>query len=169
MTEFPNPVFRSVLLRDLAPFIPVWVFGLLVAVLLDTYGLGGPRLSITRLDAFVAVYSLLVAVLLGVFVYRHYQSSPTRIEIGADYVRGWVPRRASTSTPPAGVVEFPFGRVVGLTGGGFFGARILARDIPRENPRRRPRSFDWLHLTPENAERVGAALRQWRASQTSGS
>jgi hypothetical protein len=165
LTEFPNPVFRSVLLRDVAPFLPVWVFGLLVAVLLDTYGLGGPRLSISRLDSFVAIYSVLVLALLGLFIYRHYQSSPTRIEIGADYVRGWVPRRASDVSGSGGMVEFPFPRVVGLSGGGFFGPRVLARDIPRGRSSRSIRTFDWLHLTPENAERVAAALRSWRARQ----
>lgn len=155
MSEFPNPALRSVLARTVATFVPVWLFGTVLALSLAQWGVVAGALEWNRVVAFLGVYSLLVVVLVGVVAGYQYSSTPARIAVGVDGVLGW----RGTGAREA-VVDLPFSQVRTVVGHSILGYRVEGR------ARARPSGpVHWLNLTPENAERVAAAWLAWKARE----
>jgi hypothetical protein len=158
MTEYPNPVLRSVLLRTLAPLVPVWLFGCVLALVLNNLGLVAGPVGLPRISDFLVVYSTLVLALLVLLAVYQYRSSPSTIVLEPDGVTGVVPRREGE-----GRLTFPYTHIRSLAGGDLFGYRVEGR--PGEDG---SRPLDWINLTPENAERVTAAWAAWRRRNLGG-
>ncbi len=156
MSEYPNPALRSILTRTIVPFVPVWLFGTVLALLLAQFGLVGANLALARVEDFLLVYSLLVVALVGLLAYYQYTSTPARIAIGVDGLLAWHGADAI-----AKVVALPFGQIRTVVGRGLFGYRVEGR--PASSP---SGPIAWLNLTPENAERVAAAWLAWKARET---
>lgn len=164
MVDYPNPVLKTVLLRDLAPYAPVWLFGIVLAAILDAYRFGNAGVALPTFFEFAVVYSALVGGLLFAVFYRHYRSSPSSIRVEVDGVTGMVPR--SSGTPEARTpITLPYTSIYAVTQGGFFGPRVVARAVPNA-PSGRTARWEWLHLTPENAVRVAEAYRAWQARES---
>ncbi|MCI4349915.1 MAG: hypothetical protein L3K15_00130 [Thermoplasmata archaeon] len=165
MVEYPNPVVKSVLARDVIPFVPVWLFGIVIAAVLDAFRVDNQGLPVATFFEFAVVYSAVVLALgFGLF-YRHFRSCPATIKIDVDGLTGYVPR--SSGTPEKSVpVTFPYSSFHSITGGGFFGPRVVARNV-EEGTDGKPRRWDFLHLTSANAARVAAAYRAWMAREGS--
>jgi hypothetical protein len=155
MTEVENEVLGAVLLRDFGPFIPVWLFGVVLATALDYASVGGSHLVGGGWVAFVPLYSVMVLVLVMAGFLRHYNHCPPRIEVQAQAVRAFGPRRGSDGS--ARTVELSFVDVFAVHEGGLFGPRVEAR--------RPGGGWDWFFLTPANAQVVREA---WRASAVFG-
>ncbi|MCI4367771.1 MAG: hypothetical protein L3K08_08465 [Thermoplasmata archaeon] len=151
VTERDNEVLGAVLLRDFGPFIPVWLFGVVLAVALDYESVGGSHLVGGGWVAFVPVYSAVVLALVMAGFLRHYGHCPSRIEIGERGVRGFGPRRGVDGS--ARTVNLDFSNVFAVHEGGLFGPRVEAR--------RPGGGWEWFFLTPRNALDVRDA---WRAS-----
>jgi hypothetical protein len=155
VSEYPNPALRSVLLRTIVPYVPVWLFGSVLAILLARAGLVGSALALPRIDDFLLVYSLLVLLLVGVVGFYQYRSTPARIAIGVEGLIAW---RGSGDADAA--IDLPFPQVRTVVGRGLFGFRVEGRTATApQGP------VVWLNLTPENAERVAAAWLAWRARE----
>jgi hypothetical protein len=163
MVDYANPVLKSVLARDVIPFVPVWLFGIVLAALLDTYRVANGGVPPVTFFEFALAYSAVVGGLVFSLFYRHYRSSPTTIRIDVDGIVGFVPR--SGGAPERKVaVEFPYSSFFSVSPGGFFGPRVTAHDLPKVEGSR-VRGWDWLHLTPDNALRVAEAYRAWAARE----
>jgi hypothetical protein len=163
MVDYPNPVVKSVLARDVIPFVPVWLFGVVIAAVLDAFRVDNRGLPVATFFEFAVVYSGVVLALgFGLF-YRHFRSCPATIRIDVDGLTGYV-HRASGTPEKAVPVTFPYSSFHSITGGGFFGPRVVARNVPG-GPNGKPRRWDFLHLTPENAARVAAAYQAWVARE----
>ena len=155
MTHYPNPVFRSIVLRTVGPFVPVWLFGVVVGLFLDQLGLNG-SLPHVEVLAFLAFYTLLVWALVAALLIRQYQSSPLEVLVDVDGVVGLVHRgRARADEHGRTALTFPFDQISGVAPAGVFGARVEGR--PNDT-----RGIDWLNLTPENAERLTVAWQAWK-------
>ncbi|MCI4340440.1 MAG: hypothetical protein L3K06_02810 [Thermoplasmata archaeon] len=155
MSEYPNPALRSILLRTIVPFVPVWLFGTVLALLLAQLGLVRSALAVGRVEDFLLVYSTLVVALVGLLAFYQYRSTPGRIAIGVDGLLAW-----HGSETGASVVALPFEQLRTVVGRGLFGYRVEGR--PASAPRG---PIAWLNLTPENAERVAAAWLAWKARE----
>jgi hypothetical protein len=155
VSEYPNPALRSILLRTVAPFVPVWLFGTVLALVLAQYGLVGNSLAVPRVADFLLVYSVLVVALVGLVAFYQFQSTPARIALGVDGLLAW-----RSSAEREGVVDLPFGQLRTVVGRGLFGYRVEGR--PAATPQG---PIIWLNLTPENAERVAAAWLAWKARE----
>ncbi|HZY71003.1 MAG TPA: hypothetical protein VFF67_08530 [Thermoplasmata archaeon] len=164
MVEYPNPVLKTVLLRDLAPYAPVWLLGIVLAAVLDAYRFGNSGVPLPTFFEFAVVYSALVGGLLFAVFYRHYRSSPSSIRVEVDGVTGMVPRASGTPEVRT-ALTLPYASFVAVNQGGFFGPRIVARAIPIA-PSGKTVRWEWLHLTPENAVRVADAYRAWQARES---
>jgi hypothetical protein len=155
VSEYPNPALRSVLVRTVVPYVPVWLFGTVLGLLLARLGLAGTALALPRIDDFLLVYSLLVLVLVSVVGFYQYRSTPARIAIGVDGLLAWRGPDAREE-----LVDLPFPQVRTVVGRGLFGFRVEGRT--RGSPEG---PIVWLNLTPENAERVAAAWLAWKARE----
>jgi hypothetical protein len=167
MVDYANPVVKAVLARDVIPFVPVWLFGIVIAASLDAFQVDNRGLPVATFFEFAVVYSVVVVALgFGLF-YRHFRSCPTSIRVDVDGLTGYVPR--APGSPDSSVpVTFPYSSFHSITGGGFFGPRVIARNLPA-GPSGKPRRWDFLHLTPLNASRVAAAFQAWVAREGPGS
>lgn len=151
--EWPNRVLPTLLVRDLLPFLPVWLFGVVLAVTLDSSGLVGPRLPLGDIDHFAVYYSLLVAAMGSVNLLRHYHSAPRRISVSPEGVG-----LTFSEKPGAGGPELlPFDRVRAVYLSGFFGPHLEAVGLASGT-----RS---LPLTAENARSVANAWTRWRETR----
>lgn len=148
MPAYPNPVYRAVLLRVAAPFVPVWLFGLVLAVTLGQLGLA--RSDATGMLGFVVAFSAVVIALLAALAIWERRRAPAAIALDVDRVAGTGPRAEAID----------FGSIVAIRAGGFFGCRVEAR-VPSA-PAGRPQRLAWLYLTRDNAERVSLALSAWQ-------
>ncbi|MCI4330391.1 MAG: hypothetical protein L3K19_00890 [Thermoplasmata archaeon] len=148
--ERSNPVLPALLLRDLLPFLPVWVFGVVLAVSLDDLHLVGPRLPLGTIDQFAVYYTVLAAGMAAINLLRHYRSAPRSIAIGRDGLELSF-GSANSSTPRRSV---PFERVRAVYLSGFFGPHLDAAPV----------DGGWMSmpLTPENAHAVATAWTAWR-------
>jgi hypothetical protein len=155
VSEYPNPALRSVLVRTVVPYVPVWLFGTVLALALDRIGIVGGALALPRIDDFLLVYSLLVLALVALVGYYQYQSTPARIAIGVEGVLAW-----RGSDDRGAVMDLPFPQVRTVVGRGLFGFRVEGR--PASAP---DGPIVWINLTPENAERVAAAWLAWKARE----
>jgi hypothetical protein len=151
--EHPNRVLPTLLVRDLLPFLPVWLFGVVLAVTLDSSGLVGPRLPLGDIDHFAGYYSLLVAAMGSVNLLRHYRSAPRGISVSADGVG----LTFSGARGDVGPELLPFERVHAVYLSGFFGPHLESvgagagtRSMP---------------LTAENARSVASAWTRWRETR----
>lgn len=155
MPSYPNPVLRSVAIRTIGPFVPVWLFGTVFGLAL---GLWGPDGGYDRVQllAFLGFYTLLVFALVLAFFLRQYQSSPESLEIDVDGITGAVHRRGANAGPQR--LAIPYDRISSLSAGGLFGWRIEGRPTGSER-------LDWFNLTAENAGHVADALTAWRSRQ----
>ncbi len=153
MPAYPNPVYRSVLARLAAPFVPVWLFGLVLAVTLGRLGLATTDPS--GLDWFVLAFSAVVLLLIGVLAASERRRAPGTVDLDVDRISG--------AGPGAGTIDF--GTITAIRGGGFYGCRVEAR-IP-EGRGTDPRRLDWLYLTRDNAERLSLAVAAWRERESS--
>ena len=156
MSEYPNPALRSVLLRTIVPYVPVWLFGTVLALLLARYGLAGTAFVLPRVDDFLLVYSLLVLALVALVGYYQYRSTPARIALGVEGLLAW-----HGSDPASPVVNLPFPQVRTVVGRGLLGFRVEGRAASAPDG-----PILWLNLTPENAERVAAAWLAWKSRET---
>jgi hypothetical protein len=147
---------RRLLVSDLAPFIPVWLFGVVLAASLDYFGLVGQRLPLGDLDDFAGYYSLLVGAMATVNLLRHYRSAPRAIALDADGLRATFPTFAASR--PDFVI--PFGQIRAVYLSGFFGPHLEAI----------PTGARWMSmpLSSENAHAVAAAWTDWRGRESSG-
>ena len=155
MPEYANPALRSILVRTTVPFVPVWLFGTVLALLLAQLGLVGSALAVSRIEDFLLVYSVLVIALVALLAYYQYRSTPGRIAIGVDGLLAW-----HGSETGEGVVALPFDQVRTVVGRGLFGYRVEGRASSAASG-----PIAWLNLTPENAERVAAAWLAWKARE----
>jgi len=155
VSEFPNPALRSILVRTIAPFLPVWLFGTVLALVLARLGVDGISLALPRVDDFLLVYSILVLALVSLVGYYQYQSTPARIAIGVEGLLAW-----HGHDDRGAVVDLPFPQVRTVVGRGLFGFRVEGRTASAPTG-----PIVWLNLTPENAERVAAAWLAWKARQ----
>jgi hypothetical protein len=153
--DYPNPALRSVLVRTLGPLVPVWLFGLVLAFSLHQLGLVGGSLPVANINFFLAIDSLLVIALMVLLASYQYRSTPGTVRVDVDGVTGWVARRGGEQEGAGQRLAFPYGSVLAVVRGGLFGYRVEAR--PRSSG-----PVDWLNLTADNAERVGAAWEAWR-------
>jgi hypothetical protein len=156
VSEYPNPALRSVVLRTMVPYVPVWMFGTVLALLLARLGLAGTALALPRLDDFLVVYSVLVLALVALVGYYQYRSTPSRIAIGVEGLLAW-----HGVGEGADVVDLPYPQVRTVVGRGLFGFRVEGRTASAPDG-----PIVWLNLTPENAERVAAAWLAWKARET---
>lgn len=155
MAEYPNPVFRSIVARTVGPFVPVWLFGVVVGLFLDRLGLNG-SLPSPEVLGFLAFYTLLVWALVAGLLIRQYQSSPEEVEVDVDGVAGLVHRRGGgTIDDPRRRLFLPFDRISSVAASGIFGARVEGRPSGAGG-------VDWLNLTDANAERLREAWRAWK-------
>ncbi|MCI4319702.1 MAG: hypothetical protein L3K23_06195 [Thermoplasmata archaeon] len=166
MVEYPNPVVKSVIARDIVPFVPVWLFGVVLAASLDAFRVANGGLPVATFFEFALVYTAVVLGLGFALFYRHFRSCPSRIHVDVEGITGFVPRSAGAPEAPV-EVRFPYASFHSITGGGFYGPRVFARNVPT-GPKGKLRRWDFLHLTPENATRVAAAYRAWRERGGSG-
>ncbi len=154
MTSYPNPALRSVALRTLGPFLPVWLSGLVLGLLLDRLGPTG-TLDEVEVIAFLAFYTLLSwAMVVGLFL----RQVPEHAGVSGDRRPGdRRSRPSSRGTAPDGrrLLNIPYGQISALSGGGLTGWRIEGR--PEGAGR-----LDWINLTEENAGRIADALDSWR-------
>lgn len=164
MVEYPNPVVRAVIAREVIPFVPVWLFGVVVAASLDTFRVANGGLPVATFFEFAVVYSALVLALGFALFYRHFRSCPSLLRVEVDGITGLVPRSAGAPEKPV-EVRFPYASFHSITGGGFYGPRVFARNVST-GPSGKLRRWDFLHLTPENATRVAAAYQAWRARES---
>lgn len=154
MTSYPNPALRSVAVRTIGPFLPVWLFGVVLGLLLDRLGPTG-SLGTAEVLAFLGFYTLLSwALVIGLFL-RQYQSTPEAVTIDVDGVAAALHRRGGTAPDGRRTVLFPYRQISSLVGGGLTGWRVEGRP---DGSRR----LDWINLTEENAGRVADALESWR-------
>ncbi|HEY6238230.1 MAG TPA: hypothetical protein VIZ68_03485 [Thermoplasmata archaeon] len=160
MPDYPNPALRSVLVRTLGPLVPVWLFGLVLAFSLHQLGLVGGSLPVANIDVFLAIDSLLVIALMALLAFYQYRSTPGTVRVDVDGVTGWVARRGGEREGAGQRLAFPYANVLAVVRGGLFGYRVEARP-PSSG------AVDWLNLTADNAERVGAAWQAWRERERS--
>jgi hypothetical protein len=160
MPEYPNPIFPAVVGRTVGPFIPVWLFGVVVGLLLDSSGLNG-SLGHAQVLEFLGFYSLLVGALVAALLIRQYQSSPVAVDVDVDGLVGWVYRRGGENSHGRRKLLFPFGGISTVSGGGILGCRVEGR-------RADGNSSDWLNLTKENAERLSVAWQAWKQREAPG-
>ncbi|MCI4367959.1 MAG: hypothetical protein L3K09_00110 [Thermoplasmata archaeon] len=151
--EFPNPVVRTVLVRDVGPFVPVWLFGVVLAVSLDRLGLGVAPLPLGNLAAFTGAYTTLVFGLVGVRFYWDRLNCPRAISLDGDQVVG-----LAGSPSASGPKRIPFGSIHAISVGGLFAPRLDARPA---QPDGRSHRWEVLFLTRENAVRVRDAWEEW--------
>jgi hypothetical protein len=123
-------------------------------------------LPVATFFEFAIVYSSLVLALGFALFYRHFRSCPSVLRVEVDGITGLVPRSAGTPENPV-EVRFPYTSFHSITGGGFYGPRVFARNVPTGS-RGKTRRWDFLHLTPENAARVAAAYQAWRDREGAG-
>jgi hypothetical protein len=154
VTSYPNPALRSVALRTVGPFIPVWLFGIVFGLLLDRLGPTG-TLDPVEVLAFSAFYTLLSGALVAALFLRQYQSTPEAVEIDVGGIAAPSHGRSVGAARGAGAISIPYERISSLVGGGLMGWRIEGR---RSDTGR----LDWINLTEENAGRVADALDAWR-------
>lgn len=155
VAEYPNPVFRSIVLRTVGPFVPVWLFGVVVGLFLDRLGLDG-SLPSPEVLGFLAFYTLLVWALVAGLLIRQYQSSPEHVQVDVDGVAGLVHRRGGGSSPdPRRRLFLPFERISAVAASGIFGARVEGRPADAAG-------VDWLNLTDANAEMLREAWQAWK-------
>lgn len=155
VAEYPNPVFRSIVLRTVGPFVPVWLFGVVVGLFLDRLGLNG-SLPSAEVLGFLAFYTLLVWALVAGLLIRQYQSSPEHVEVDVDGVAGLVHRGGGGSAPdPRRRLFLPFERISSVAASGVFGARVEGRPAGGSG-------VDWLNLTDANAEMLREAWLAWK-------
>ena len=159
MPDYPNPAIRGVLARTLGPLVPVWLFALVVAFTLNELGLVGGPLPVANLGDFLAVDTVLVVALMALLAVYQYRSTPGRIRVDVDGVTGWVARRGGERDAAGQRLAFPYASVHAVVRGGLFGYRVEGRP-------RTPGPIDWLNLTAENADRVGAAWAAWRERES---
>jgi hypothetical protein len=155
--EYPNPVLRGILLRTLAPFLPIWLFGIVLALELRTSSLVPGALGRPQLVDFLLVYSLLVVALMAFLALVQYRSTPRSVAIDVDGIFGRLPGRGAPPEAGAGNASIPYTQVRTIAQGGLFGYRVEARSTPD------PGAADaWWNLSEENAQRVAAAWLAWR-------
>jgi hypothetical protein len=159
VSDYANPAIRSVLLRTLGPIVPVWLFGLVFAFTLSQLGVVGGPLPVANLADFLAVDTLLVVALMTLLAVYQYRSTPTTVRVDVDGVTGWVARRGGERDGGGQRLAFPYESVHAVVRGGLFGYRVEARPRPTG-------PVDWLNLTAENADRVGAAWAAWRERES---
>ena len=155
MVDCPNPALRGVLFRTLAPLVPVWMGGLVLAFSLHQLGLTGGPLPLPNLQLFLTFDSLLVVALMAMLAFYQYRSTPNEVRVDLDGVTGWVPRRGDPRDRDRQKLSFPYPAVRSVVEGSLFGYRVEARDAAG-------RSVDWFNLTPSNAALVAAAWQAWR-------
>jgi len=155
VSEYPNPALRSILLRTTVPFVPIWLLGTVLALLLAQLGLVGASLGLPRVTDFLAVYSVLVIALVGLLAVYQYHSTPEHIAVGVEGLLAWHDR-----DDRARVVNLPFDQFRTVVGRGLFGYRVEGRAASEPKG-----PVLWLNLTPENAERVAAAWLAWKARE----
>lgn len=160
MPEYPNPIFPTVAGRTIGPFVPVWLFGVIVGLLLDGAGLNGSLGHVQVLE-FLAFYTLLVGALVAALLIRQYQSSPVAVAVDVDGFAGWVYRRGGEHAHGRRRMVFPFSGISAVSGGGLLGCRVEGR--PTDD-----RGTDWLNLTQENAERLSVAWHAWKQREAVG-
>jgi hypothetical protein len=148
--ERANPVLGTLLTRDLLPFVPVWLLGVVLAASLDYSGFVGPRLPISDLDTFALSYSLVVAGMASLNFLRHYRSAPRAIVVGTEGLTVSFHNRSPAGFGP----DLPFGQVRAIYISGFFGPHLDA--VP---PGSRGVS---MPLTAENARLVASAWTAWQ-------
>ena len=146
MTPYPNPVFRGVAVRVVAPFVPVWLFGLVLALTLNQVGLS--ESGAYGLGLFAATFSVLVAALIAALVLWERRHAPAAIDLDVEHVG------------PLGASErdLPFGQITAIREGGFFGARVEAGRSAGISGS----GLRWIYLTRDNAERLALAIAAWR-------
>jgi hypothetical protein len=154
VTSYPNPALRSVAIRTIGPFVPVWLFGIVFGLLLDRLGPTG-TLDHVQVLAFLSFYTLLSGALVAALLLRQYQSTPSAVDIDVGGIVAPVHRRGGTLPDGRRAVTIPYGGISALVGGGLTGWRIEGR--PSDTGR-----LDWINLTEENASRVADALDAWR-------
>jgi len=158
VTSYPNPVLRSVAVRTLGPFLPVWLAGLVLGLALDQLGPAG-ALDHAQVLAFLGFYTLLSwALFIGLFL-RQYQSTPQSVRIDVEGVAADLPRRGGSVPGNLRTLTLPYARISTLVGGGLTGWRIEGR--PEGIGR-----LDWINLTEENAGRVADAMEAWRERES---
>lgn len=152
--DLPNPVARVVFVGDVAPFVPVWLFGIILAVELDRLGLGETALPLGGVAAFIGAYTTLVFGLVATRYYWDTLRCPTSIALGEEEVVGFF--RSARGSPRA--VTIPFRELHDVTVGGILAPRLDARTLPDANTRPR---WETLYLTRANAARLLIAWQGW--------
>ncbi len=152
MPSYPNPVYRSVLARTAAPFVPVWLFGFVLALTLGRLGLA--TTGATGLEGFALAFSVVVLGLFGVLAGWERRRAPRAVDLDVDRISG--------TAPGAGSIDF--GAITAIRAGGFYGCRVEAR-VP-SGPDGTARRLDWLYLTRDNAERLSLAVAAWRERES---
>ncbi len=155
MADLPNSALGRVLVRTLAPMLPVWLSGLVLALLLTRLGLTGGPLPAENLELFFATDSALVVILVAFLAFYQYRSTPHTVRVDFDGVTGWVPRSGGERDHGRRRLTFPYASVRAVVRGSLFGYRVEAR-APNGS------AVDWLNLTEANAAVVAAAWEAWR-------
>jgi hypothetical protein len=155
VVEFPNPIARTVFLRQVGPLFPVWLFGVVLIITLDRFSGVNAGLPNTDLGVLLLVYSVFVGGLASLLYYREWRRSPSVLQLSVDGLRGWFAERPQTG------LAFAYGEILRVHPAGYFAARVEAR--PETH-----RSVDWINLTNENAARVLEAWGAWQERRSSG-